>query len=151
MLSIENLRGQNIYLKHLNISFPISLTTLRSVSSVAQSCPTFCDPRDCSTSGFPVHHQLLELAQTHVHLMAKREVDFLKDTEGRNLNNPYISLMATWKGLPLVVMLLNSSAVPPTGVLAQAEAPCPGETPFLVEFTQSTAKSMLRLEQHRLY
>ena len=69
--------------------------TLQSVSSVAQSCPTFCDPRDCSMSGFPVHHQLLELAQTHVHLMAKKEVDFLKDTEGRNLNNPYISLMAT--------------------------------------------------------
>ena len=36
------------------------------VSSVSQSCPTLCNPMDCSTSGFPVHHQLLELAQTHV-------------------------------------------------------------------------------------
>ena len=36
-------------------------------SSVAQSCPTLCDPMDCSTPGFPVHHQLLELAQTQVH------------------------------------------------------------------------------------
>ena len=36
-------------------------------SSVTQSCPTLCDPMDCSTSGFPVHHQLPELAQTHVH------------------------------------------------------------------------------------
>ena len=36
-------------------------------SSVAQSCPTPCDPTDCSTPGFPVHHQLPELAQTHVH------------------------------------------------------------------------------------
>ena len=36
-------------------------------SSVAQLCPTLCDPMDCSTPGFPVHHQLLELAQTHVH------------------------------------------------------------------------------------
>ena len=36
-------------------------------SSVAQSCPTLCDPMDCSFPGFPVHHQLLELAQTHVH------------------------------------------------------------------------------------
>ena len=35
--------------------------------SVAQSCPTFCDPMDCSTPGFPVHHQLPELAQIHVH------------------------------------------------------------------------------------
>ena len=38
-----------------------------SVSSVAQLYPTLCDPMDCSTPGFPVHHQLLELTQTHVH------------------------------------------------------------------------------------
>ena len=36
-------------------------------SSVTQSCRTFCDPMDCSTPGFPASHQLLELAQTHVH------------------------------------------------------------------------------------
>ena len=36
-------------------------------SSVAQSCPILCDPMDCSTPGFPVHHQLPELAQTHVY------------------------------------------------------------------------------------
>ena len=36
-------------------------------SSVSQSCPTLCDPMDCSMPGFPVHHQLLKLAQTHVH------------------------------------------------------------------------------------
>ena len=36
-------------------------------SSVAQWCPTICDPKDCSLPGFPVYHQLLELAQTHVH------------------------------------------------------------------------------------
>ena len=36
-------------------------------SSVAQSCPTICGPMDCSTPDFPVHHQLLELVQTHVH------------------------------------------------------------------------------------
>ena len=38
-----------------------------SVSSITQSCTTFCDPMDCSTSGFSVHHQHLELVQTHVH------------------------------------------------------------------------------------
>ena len=32
-----------------------------------QSCPTLCDPMDCSTPGFPVHHQLLEFTQTHAH------------------------------------------------------------------------------------
>ena len=36
-------------------------------SSVAQSCPALCDPIDCSTPGFPVHHQLLKFTQTHVH------------------------------------------------------------------------------------
>ena len=36
-------------------------------SSVAQSCLTLCNPMDCSVPGFPVHHQLPELAQTHVH------------------------------------------------------------------------------------
>ena len=36
-------------------------------SSVGQSCLPLCDPMDCSTPCFPVHHQLLELAQTHVH------------------------------------------------------------------------------------
>ena len=37
------------------------------ISSVAHPCPTLCDPMDCSTPGFPVHHQLPELAQSHVH------------------------------------------------------------------------------------
>ena len=36
-------------------------------NSVAQSCPILCDHKDHSTPGFPVHHQLPELAQTHVH------------------------------------------------------------------------------------
>ena len=36
-------------------------------SSVSQSCPTLCDPINCSTPGLPVHHQLPEFTQTHVH------------------------------------------------------------------------------------
>ena len=36
-------------------------------NSVTQSCPTLCDPIDCITPGLPVHHQLLEFTQTHVH------------------------------------------------------------------------------------
>ena len=36
-------------------------------SLITQLCPALCDPVDCSTPGFPVHHQLLELVQTHVH------------------------------------------------------------------------------------
>ena len=37
------------------------------MSSVAQSCPTLCDPMDCNMPGLPVHYQLLEFTQTHVH------------------------------------------------------------------------------------
>ena len=36
-------------------------------SSVTQSCLTLCDPMNCSTPGLPVHHQLPEFTQTHVH------------------------------------------------------------------------------------
>ena len=37
------------------------------VSSAAQSCPTLCNPMDCSMPGLPVHHQLQEFTQTYVH------------------------------------------------------------------------------------
>ena len=39
-------------------------------SSLAHLCLTFCHSIDCSTTGLPVHHQLLELTQTHVHLVS---------------------------------------------------------------------------------
>ena len=39
----------------------------QSVRLAAQSCPTLCDQMDCSTPGFPVHHQLPLLSQTHIH------------------------------------------------------------------------------------
>ena len=42
---------------HLSVQF----------SSITQSCPTLCNPRNRSTPGLPVHHQLLEFTQTHVH------------------------------------------------------------------------------------
>ena len=48
----------------------IEITRIKATSqfsSVDQLCPTFWDPMDCRTPGFPVHHQQSELAQTHVH------------------------------------------------------------------------------------
>ena len=48
-------------LLHLLISF------FHQMRSVAQSCPTLCDPMNRSTPGLPVHHQLPEFTQTHVH------------------------------------------------------------------------------------
>ena len=48
--------------------FQVSISVLSvQFSSVAQSCPTLCDPMNRSTPGLPVHHQLPEFSQTHVH------------------------------------------------------------------------------------
>ena len=43
------------------------MTNLDQIRSVAQSCPTLCDPMNRSTPGLPIHHQFLELTETHVH------------------------------------------------------------------------------------
>ena len=53
----------------MRIFISLELITKSSVqfSSVAQSCPTLCDPMDCSTPGLPVYHQLPDFTQTHVH------------------------------------------------------------------------------------
>ena len=54
------LYGKNHSLDHMNhcsVQF----------SSVAQSCPTLCDSMNCSMPGLPVHHQLLEVTQTHIY------------------------------------------------------------------------------------
>ena len=46
--------------------FDICISSVQ-FNSVAQSCPTLCDPLNHSTPGLPVHHQLPEFTQTHVH------------------------------------------------------------------------------------
>ena len=48
-------------------NIPMGNESFIQFSSVAQLCPTLCNPMDCSMPSLPVHHQLLELAQTHVH------------------------------------------------------------------------------------
>ena len=47
-------------------------------SSVAQLCPTLCDPMNCGTPGLPVHHQLPEFTQTHVNLLNDTKLYILK-------------------------------------------------------------------------
>ena len=56
--------------KELNIMFSKVLENVKNkvqFSSVAQSCLTLCKSMNCSTPGLPVHHQLPESTQTHVH------------------------------------------------------------------------------------
>ena len=62
-------------------------------SSVSQSCPTLGDPMDCSTPGLPVHHQLSELAQTHVHWVGDVIQPF------HPLSSPSPPASYTWLGL----------------------------------------------------
>ena len=59
--------GHNVGLKvSLSLSQD-SITSCKQYGSVAQSCPTLCDPMNCSTPDFSVLHHLLELAQTHAY------------------------------------------------------------------------------------
>ena len=60
---VKFLVSQKLY---MNFQLHIGLASLQ-FSLVAQLCPTLWDPMDCSTPGLPVHHQLLEFTQTHVH------------------------------------------------------------------------------------
>ena len=82
------------------LHLPTHLTRLQ-FSSVAQSCPTLYDPMDYSTQGFPVHHQLLELAQTQVH----------RDGDGIHL-------------ILCRPLLHQPSIFPSIGVFSNKSAPC---------------------------
>ena len=57
-------------------------------SSVAQSCPTLCDPMDRGTPGLPVHYQLLESTQTHVH----RVNDAIQPSHPLSCPSPHASI-----------------------------------------------------------
>ena len=52
---------------HTNLYMNLHSSFLCQFSSVAQSCPTLCNPMDCSMPGLPVHHQLPEFTQTYIH------------------------------------------------------------------------------------
>ena len=55
------------YLPGKDSKIPCECLKLNRFTSVTQPCPNLCDPMDCSIQGFPVHHQLLELVQTHIY------------------------------------------------------------------------------------
>ena len=68
--SVNNIQNSIFKLKKREVKVieeEIFLVVAVQFSSVAQSCPTLCDPMNCSMSGLPVHHQLPEFTQTHVH------------------------------------------------------------------------------------
>ena len=60
-------KEDSFVIPQVGISSMNSLIYILQFSSVDHSCPTLCDPMNCSTPGLPVHHQLPEFTQTHVH------------------------------------------------------------------------------------
>ena len=98
-------------------------------SSVAQSCPTLCDPMNCSMPGLPVHHQLPEFTQTHVH----RGSDAIQPSHPLSSPSPLapnpsqhqtfpMSQFFTWGGQSIGVSAF-ASVLPKT--LANNYIPCP--------------------------
>ena len=67
LCTCHSLKRNVSFFKIICIYFPSVIYQPFRFSSVTQSCPTLRYPMECSTPGFPVHHQLLELTQTHVH------------------------------------------------------------------------------------
>ena len=63
LLSIELVMPLTLLLVQITKTVPTAAAAAKSL----QSCPTLCNPMNCSTPGLPVHHQLLEITQTHVH------------------------------------------------------------------------------------
>ena len=58
---------ENLINKFLHSTWSSHFINIQTFSSAIQSCPTLCDPMDCSTPGLPDHHQLPEFTQTHIH------------------------------------------------------------------------------------
>ena len=74
-LNNKNIRSLLEYLVHVTVSILLKWEKISwafylgsvQFSSVAQSCPTLCNPMNHSTPGLPVHHQLPQFTQTHIH------------------------------------------------------------------------------------
>ena len=93
----------------------LAVSLSHQFSSVAQSCPTLCSPMDGSTPGFPVHHQVPELAQTHGHWVGdaiQPSHPLLSPSPAVSLSQHIMSLimMSYWTKFhpSLVLPLLNS-------------------------------------------
>ena len=91
-------------------------------SSPAQSCPTLCEPMDCSTPGFPVHHQLPELAETHVHQVG----------DAMQPSHPVIPFSSHLQSFPTSGSFLMSQLFASGGQSIGAAASASGSSPALL-------------------
>ena len=95
-----------------------SEASVQFLSSVAQLCPTLCDPMDCSTPGIPVHHQLPEFTQIHVHwvsdaiqpshpLSSPAPPTSYNYSEMNDINNCIEEILAIWTRYEMLYILLT--------------------------------------------
>ena len=95
VLNVEQLHRMDI----INVQF----------SSVAQSCPTLCDPMNCSTPGLPVHHQLPEFTQTRHPAITSSVVPFFSCNQSLPAAESFpMSQLFTWGGQSTGVSVLAS-------------------------------------------
>ena len=93
-------------------------------SSVAQSCPILCDPMVCSTPGFPVHHQLPELTQIHVHQVS----DAIQPSHPLSSPSlPAFNLSLEFSSIHFSHSVVSDSLQPHES--QHARPPCPSPTP----------------------
>ena len=86
---------------------------ITSISSVTQSCPILSDPVDCSMTGLPVHHQLLEFTQTHAHWVG----DAIQPSHPLSSSSPPVFNLSQHQGL---FKWVSSSSGQSIGVSASA-------------------------------
>ena len=94
----------------------LALRLENQFSSVAQSCPTLCDPMNYSTSGFPVHHQLPESTHTHVHWVG----DAIQPSYPLSFPSPPALNLSQHQGLFQWVSSSLESSPPPPSQLEKA-------------------------------
>ena len=90
----------------ISIFLAQTLKAINQFISVTQSCPTLWDPMDCRTPGLPVHHQVLELAQSHVH----RDSDVVQPSHPLSYPSPPIFNLSQHQGLFKWVSSLHKMA-----------------------------------------
>ena len=87
----------------------IWLTRYVQFSSVSQSCPTLCDPMNCSTPGLPVHHRLPEFTQIHVHWISDAISSSVVPFSSCPASESFpVSQLFTWGGQSTGVSVLAS-------------------------------------------
>ena len=95
MISITWFHGILASVSYILNTFHYHLLFVVLLFSVPKSCLTLCDPLDCSTSGFRVHHYLLKFAQTHVHSVG----DAIQPSHFLLLPSPFAFNLSQHQGL----------------------------------------------------